>query len=231
MSIPNKLSEVFVVIPSYNEQAIIRTVIEGILPFGYSVVVIDDGSENSLEDELNGLPVYLLRHPVNLGQGAALQTGIDFALSQNAGWIVSFDADGQHHPEDIQKLLEPLFEDKADIALGSRFLEGSIHNMPQKRKFLLQLGRRLNYLFTGVFLSDAHNGLRAMNKKSASNIRIRENRMAHATEILAEIRRNRLRYIEVPVRVTYSDYSRGKGQALGSSFRIVFDLLLNKIFK
>ena len=222
---------VFVIIPSYNEHTVIRPVVESILSLGYNAVVVDDGSDEAMDSLLKGLPVYLLRHPVNMGQGAALQTGIDFALVHGANWIVSFDADGQHHAEDIEKLLQFVREDKADIALGSRFMEGSVHNMPKKRRFLLQLGRRINYFFTGLLLTDAHNGLRAMNRTAATIIRITENRMAHATEILSLIRKNKLRYTEVPVKVTYSDYSKKKGQALGSSFRIVFDLLLNKIFR
>ena len=231
MSTSNKQEKIYVVIPSFNENSVIRTVVEELLTFGYEVVVVDDGSSISLNKVLAGLPIFLLQHEVNMGQGAAIQTGLEFALSQGASFIITFDADGQHHAEDIDRLLKPLREDRYDIILGSRFLEGSVHNMPTKRKFLLQFGRRLNYLFTGLLLSDAHNGLRAMNHKAAESIKITENRMAHATEILALIRKNRLRYAELPVRVTYSEYSKKKGQALGSSFRIFFDLLLNKIFR
>ncbi|HEX7846875.1 MAG TPA: glycosyltransferase family 2 protein [Chitinophagaceae bacterium] len=231
MSIPENRSAVFVVIPSYNEQTVIRSVIEDLLPYGYNVVVVDDGSENTMNGLLHDLPVYLLRHPVNLGQGAAIQTGLEFALSKNAEYIITFDADGQHLAADIEKLLEPLASGKADIVLGSRFMKGAAHNMPAKRKTLLQIGRRLNYLFTGLLLTDAHNGLRAISRKAAMKIHITENRMAHATELLSIIKKNKLRYTEVPVTVTYTAYSRKKGQALGSSFRIVFDLLLNKIFR
>jgi glycosyltransferase involved in cell wall biosynthesis len=231
MSIPGNNENIYVVIPSYNEQTVIRPVVEGLLSYGYEVIVVDDGSEAPAAKVLAGLPVYSLQHEVNLGQGAAIQTGIEFALSMDANYVITFDADGQHHAENIEELLQPLREDRCDIVLGSRFLEGSVHNMPAKRKLLLQFGRRLNYLFTGLFLTDAHNGLRAMNRKAATAIRITENRMAHATEILSLIRKNRLRYLELPVKVTYSEYSKKKGQALGSSFRIVFDLLLNKLFR
>ena len=231
MSVPIDHSAVFIIIPAFNEQAVIRAVVEDLLPCKYNLVVVDDGSEKPLENLLTNLPVHLLRHPVNIGQGAALQTGIEFALAKNAEYIVSFDADGQHHAADIEKLITPLLNDKADIVLGSRFMEGSMHNMPVKRKMLLNIARVLNFLFTGLWLTDAHNGLRAMNRKAASSIRLRENRMAHATEILSLIKKNKLRFTEVPVTVTYTSYSQKKGQALGSGFRIVFDLLLNKIFR
>jgi polyprenyl-phospho-N-acetylgalactosaminyl synthase len=223
--------EVFVVIPAYNENAIIQSVIKELLPFQYNIVVVDDGSVKSLFALLNKMPVYFIRHRVNLGQGAALQTGIDFALSKQANYIVTFDADGQHQASDIDKLLQVLINDKADIISGSRFLEGSSHNMPAKRKALLQIARYVNFIFTGLLLTDAHNGLRVMTREAANKIQIRENGMAHATEILHEIKKKRLRHKEVPVNIHYTDYSTKKGQTLVSSFRIFFDLLLNKIFK
>lgn len=223
--------EVFVIIPAYNENAVIATVIEDLLPLNYQITVIDDGSEMPLQSLLNHLPVTVLRHKVNLGQGAALQTGIDYALLNNSQYIVTFDADGQHSPGDIEKLLLPIELNEADICLGSRFIEGAKHNMSFSRKVLIQIARFLNYCLTGIMLTDAHNGLRALSRKAASTIHIRENGMAHATELLTQIKKNKFRYKEIPVHIHYSDYSRKKGQTIWSSFRIFFDLLLNKIFK
>ena len=231
MSQPTDPRAIFVIIPAYNENEVLRAVIKDLLPYHYQLVVIDDGSAVPLNRLLDKLPVYLLRHPVNLGQGAALQTGIEFALGKKARFIVSFDADGQHQAADIQKLLSELENDKADIVSGSRFLGKNDGQVPAGRKLLLQTARYLNYLFTGVLLTDAHNGLRAMTNKSAVAIRIRQNGMSHATEILTEIRKNKLRHKEVPVTIRYTDYSKKKGQTAFSSFRIFFDLLLNKIFK
>ncbi len=222
---------VFVIIPAYNEQAVIRDVLEQFRSYNYSVVVVDDGSTKELEELLSGIPVYLLRHRVNLGQGAALQTGIEFALSKDAEYIVTFDADGQHDVKDIAMLTEPLMQHQADVALGSRFLKDTAHNIPAKRKTLLQIARRFNFLFTGLLLSDAHNGLRAMTRKAALTIKIRENGMAHATELLAQIKNKKLSCVEIPVNIYYSEYSKKKGQTMRSGFRIIFDLLLNKIFK
>ncbi len=222
---------VFVVIPACNEHSTIRTVAEEILPYQYQLVVVDDGSVPELLPALKGLPLTFLRHRVNLGQGAALRTGIEYALSAHADYIVTFDADGQHQAADIPRLLEQLQKKNADIVSGSRFLEGSEHNMSLARMILLQAARYLNFLVTGLMLSDAHNGLRAMTRHAAEHIQIREHRMAHATEILSIIRRQKLRHAEVPVRIRYTDYSRRKGQSIWSGFRIFFDLLLNKLFK
>lgn len=220
---------VYIVLPAYNEHAVLKGVVESLLPYGYKLVVVDDGSRPALEPALRGLPLYLLIHPVNLGQGAALQTGIRFALSRRAEAIVTFDADGQHDPADIPGMIDALRE--ADVVLGSRFLEGARHNMPGARRRTLRLARYLNFLFTGLLLTDAHNGLRAMTAEAARRLPLRENRMAHATELLHGIREQRLRWTERPVHVRYNDYTRQKGQSLWAGFRIVFDLLLNKVFK
>ena len=231
MSTPISQQSIFVIIPAYNEEQVIRAVVEDFLAYKYSIVVVDDGSFKNVKSQLSGLPAYVLRHPVNLGQGAALQTGIEFALLKHADYIITFDADGQHDPKDISKLLEVLIHENTDIVLGSRFMKGAIHNMPAKRRFLLQIARRLNFLFTGLMLTDAHNGLRAMTNKAAKTIHFRENGMAHATEILSQIKKNKLHYAETPVTIRYSDYSKKKGQKLSGGFRIIFDILLNKIFK
>ncbi len=223
-------SEVYVVVPAYNEQAVIRNVISELVLCHYNIVVVDDGSKETLNNYLLDLPVFLLHHEINLGQGAALQTGIEFAKEKNAKYIITFDADGQHSAADIEQLLEPLKENKADITLGSRFIEGAQHNMSNKRKQTLQIARFINYLFTGLKLSDAHNGLRAFNQKAFANIKINENGMAHATEFLSFIKKNKLRYKEIPVTIRYTDYSKKKGSTIWSGFRIFFDLLLNKIF-
>ena len=222
---------VFVIIPAYNENTIIHSVVQELVGYNYNLVVIDDGSQPNLYPLLKKMPVYFLRHRANLGQGAALQTGIEFSLNKQADYIVTFDADGQHKAGDIEKLLEPLADNKMDIALGSRFLTEAGPDIPAKRKMLLQLARYVNYFFTGLFLTDAHNGLRAMTRFTAEKIRIHENGMAHATEILSQIRKKQLRYVEVPVNIHYTDYSRKKGQTIWSGFRIFFDLLLNKIFR
>ena len=227
---PINTRDVFVIIPAYNEEKVIGKVLRDLSPMHYSIVVVDDGSVQELGELLKGFPVFLLRHKVNLGQGAALQTGIAFALSKKAKFIVSYDADGQHQAADIEKMLEPLARNETDITLGSRFIVNN-SKIPIGRKLLLQTARYINFVFTGLLLSDAHNGLRAMTAEAAGKIRLRQNGMAHATEIIGEIRKHRLRYREIPVTIHYTDYSKNKGQSAWGSFRIFFDILLNKIFK
>ena len=221
----------FIVIAAYNEDAVIRDVVTELVNENYHVVVVDDGSANLQKNALSNLPITVLRHAVNLGQGAALRTGIKYAVAAGAEYLVTFDADGQHAAADIRQLLTPLQTNEADITLGSRFLTGSSHNMPLRKKIILYSARYINFIFTGLFLSDAHNGLRAMNRKAATSIQIYSNGMAHATEILYYIKKAGIKYLEIPVNVRYTKYSIKKGQPLTNSIKIFFDLLAFKIFK
>jgi polyprenyl-phospho-N-acetylgalactosaminyl synthase len=221
---------IFVIVPAFNEETALRSTVSSLLATGYTIVVVDDGSAEKQSDVLQGLMVHYLQHPVNLGQGAALQTGNAYALKMNAEFIVHFDSDGQHLPENIQTLLQPLLENKCDVTFGSRFLDKK-NKLPFSKKVVLQLARMLNFFLTGLLLTDAHNGLRAMNRNAAEKIILRENRMAHASEILFLVKKNKLRFKEVPVEIRYSDYSTQKGQSSWNSIRIFFDLLLHKLFE
>lgn len=226
----NDRRTIFVVIPCYNEAGIIRETIAAVVEKGYSIIVVDDHSTDKTKEQLREIPVIYIRHRVNLGQGAALQTGISVALKKGAEWLATFDADGQHDVNDIDGMLQKLKESQLDIVLGSRFLPGAGGNISAGRKLLLKAACYLNYLFTGILLTDAHNGLRVMNRHAAERIRLKENRMAHATEILKEIKKHGLKFGEFPVHIHYTGYSKKKGQSLLNSIRIFFDLVLNKIF-
>lgn len=227
---PNPNSRVFVVIPAYKEATVIGSTLEGLLPGGYSIVVVDDGSPDNTSEVLSRYPVHQLRHPVNLGQGAALQTGTDHALSLGAEFIVHFDADGQHPPDRIPALLAPLRSGACDLAVGSRFLAVQDSRLvPLSRRILLRGAVLVSGLLTGVWLSDAHNGLRALSRKAAETIRLRENGSAHATELLDQARRHKLRIQEVPVAIRYTDYSRRKGQRAADSLNILVDIILRKV--
>jgi|tagenome__1003787_1003787.scaffolds.fasta_scaffold20988359_6 glycosyltransferase involved in cell wall biosynthesis len=223
---------VFVVIPAYNEGPVLAETATELLKYGYSVVVVDDGSRVPGTQYLKGSPVYYLRHLTNLGQGAALQTGTEFAVRQGAQFIVHFDADGQHSPELIPSLIEPIRTGECDVVIGSRFLKASDRKqVPLEKQILLKAGVFVTWLFSGVWLSDTHNGFRAFSADAASRIRMTENGFAHATEILELIKRAGLRFKEVPATIRYTDYSRSKGQSVLNSINIVFDLVLRKVMR
>jgi len=223
---------VFVVVPVFNEGSVIESALQPLIGQGYSVVCVDDGSMDETWPIIRSLPVYSLRHAVNLGQGAALQTGMAFALTRGAEFVIHFDADGQHNADDIDVLLEPLRNGDADVVLGSRFLRESDRNaVPAGKRLLLRGGVTLNGLLTGMWLTDAHNGFRAMTRDAASKIDLCENRFAHASEILSQIRTEKLRVVERPTAIRYTDYSKAKGQSMWNGIKIVMDMLLRRIFR
>lgn len=223
-------ASIYVLVPVYNENSVLPLVLHTLTQKGYTVILIDDGSQVPALRSIKHLPVTLLRHKVNLGQGAAIQTGVEFALSQNAQFIATFDGDGQHMADDIDLLIATIQTAQVDVAIGSRFLKHA-NLVPLKRRILLQAARYVNYFITGLLLTDAHNGLRAFTRDAAQKLTIRQNRMAHATELLWLIKKHKLKYLEVPVTVHYSDYSLEKGQHISDAFRIIFDLFLGKFFR
>ena len=218
------MSSVWVVVPAYNEQSTIRQAVSGLRQFCPNITVVDDFSADLTSVRARSAGARVLRHPINLGQGASLQTGIEFALQNGASHIVTFDADLQHHPEDVPILIRALTDTGADFALGSRFL-GEATNIDFSRKLVLKAAVLFTHLTTGLELTDVHNGIRAMTRRGASVLQIRQNRMAHASEILQQIATSGLPYIEVPVTVEYTSYSKAKGQQLSNTLNIVLELL------
>lgn len=219
---------VWIVIAAFNEETVIHRVVSDVTRVYPNVVVVDDGSTDQTARKASAAGAVVVPHPVNLGQGAALQTGIAFALSRGAEFLVTFDADGQHRVADITALLDALRSGEFDYALGSRFLFGG-SNIPLTRRLLLQAATWFTRYTTGLQVSDSHNGLRGMTRKGASRLTIRQNRMAHASEILQQIADSGLNYIEVPVTISYTQYSLEKGQRLTGSVDIVLDLLANRL--
>jgi len=222
---------VWVVVPAYNEGQRLQHTLESLRALQTSIVVVDDGSDDATADvALSEEGVWVLRHIVNCGQGAALQTGMDFALSLGAEVIVTFDGDGQHCADDIPSLVQPIRDDEVDVTLGSRFL-GSAIGIPFSRWLLLTLAVWFTRVVSGLAVTDTHNGIRAFNREAAAKIRIRMNRMEHASEILDQVGSLKLRYCEVPVTVHYSPSSLEKGQSSWNSLRIASKLFLARIIR
>jgi polyprenyl-phospho-N-acetylgalactosaminyl synthase len=219
-----------IVIAAYNEALKIADVVRELLTVFPHVVVVDDGSEDETAARAREAGASVLVHLVNRGQGAALQTGITYALAQGAEYIVTFDADGQHDMADLPALLTPIQNGKADICLGSRFLERR-EKIPLLRRWVLFCAVLFMRVTTHARLSDAHNGLRAFSRRAARALDLKLDRMAHASEIVDQIVASKLRYIEVPVRVRYTDYSLRKGQRNTAAFRVAFDYLMGRLIR
>ena len=224
---PSVAASTHVVIAAYQEESIIADVVREVASLGVRGVVVDDGSTDATSARAAAAGAAVLRHAVNRGQGAALQTGMTHALRSGARFVVTFDADGQHSASDVPALLEPVASGGTDVALGTRFL-GSEASVPRQRRAVLKAAILFTRLVSGLPVTDTHCGLRAFSARAASSISLRLDRMAHASELLDQVRRSGLSWVEVPVHVRYTTYSRAKGQRPSAAFRIVLDYLLGK---
>ncbi len=216
--------KIFCIIPAYNEEKNISRVIEEVRPQVDEIVVVDDGSLDNTYDLINQLPVTVLRHLINRGQGAALKTGTIYAIEKGADIIIHFDADGQFQAEDIERVIDPIIKSRADMVFGSRFLDReNKSDMPILKKYLIMpLAKFVNKLFFKVNLTDPQSGFRAMTGKAASQIDWQQDRMAHCSEILFEVKRHDLKVIEVPIKVIYHNF----GQRFFDGIKIIKDLFV-----
>ncbi len=221
-------TEVAFIIPVYNESKVIRSVLKTVLKEYKYIVCVNDGSKDNSVEEILTTDAYLVDHPINMGQGAALQTGIEFARTLPVKYFCTFDADGQHRLQDVKTMVETIKTEGCDFVLGSRFL-GETINMPRSKYLVLKLAVWFTRATSGLSLTDTHNGLRVFNRKVAEEIQITMPDMAHASEILEIIADKKYAYREVPVTIEYTEYSKSKGQTLINAINIVFDTLLRRI--
>jgi glycosyltransferase involved in cell wall biosynthesis len=222
--------DVWLVVPLYNEAEVIDGVIRHATTAFPNIVCVDDGSQDESADRAQAAGAVVVRHPVNLGQGAALQTGFEYTLRDPAmRYVVTFDADGQHQLEDVEVMLARIRRGDVRVVFGSRFLDD--RNEPGVlKKLVLRLAVAWTNLTTGTRLTDAHNGLRVIERTVVERLDITQNRMAHASEIVGQIGGMRIDgkqvpYAEEPVHILYTDYSKAKGQSLWNAVNILAELI------
>lgn len=216
--------DTYVIVPVYNEASVIGGVIQELRQFFPNIVCVDDGSTDTSATEVKKTGATLLQHNRNKGQGAALRTGLHYVLERpNAQHFVTFDADGQHQVMDALMLIECLRHSGLDIVLGSRFL-GNVDDISWAKKLTLKLAIAFTNKTTGVHLTDTHNGLRAFNRRFAENLHLRCNGMAHASEIIYRVAEGKFKYGEMPVTISYTKYSKAKGQSIFNAFNILSEL-------
>ncbi len=215
------------IVPAYNEEAYIGSVVRSLFDHVDEVVVVDDASSDSTFERATSAGATVLKHTINRGQGASLETGHAYARGVGADYVLHFDGDGQFDVQDILPALNHLKKSNADILFGSRFLDNRSNIPWLKRKVILPLGRLVNRFFGAPRLSDAHNGFRLLSKKALSHIQITHDDMAHASEIPILAKRANLSIVEYPVKVVYREF----GQSSLGGFRILKDLFLGKFIK
>jgi glycosyltransferase involved in cell wall biosynthesis len=220
--------KIIAVIPAYNEGQVVADVVAAVRPMVNEVVVVDDGSKDDTAMRAKEAGACVACHLINRGQGAALQTGMDLALLRGADIIVHVDSDGQHPPHQIPQLVAPVQAGEVDVVVGSRFLDQT-SNVPPIRRIVLKAGGVFTRVVSGLRVTDPHSGFRALSRAAAQKIRLRQDRMAHASEFLQLLSRHQLRYREIPVTIRYTDYSMSRGQSSWNAIRIVIDLIKGSI--
>jgi len=222
--------DVWLVVPLYNEAAVIADVVGEARTVFPNIVCVDDGSRDDSADLAERAGATVVRHPINLGQGAALQTGFEFALGDPAmRYVVTYDADGQHQVHDVEVMVERIRRGDVRVVFGSRFLDERTEASASKR-LVLRAAVAYTNATTGTRLTDAHNGLRVLHRDVVEKLDITQNRMAHASEIVAQIGSMRfagakVAYAEEPVHILYTDYSKAKGQSLWNAVNILSELI------
>lgn len=227
MSVTTPVTDTWLLIPLYNEAAVIGDVITEARKVFPNIICVDDGSKDASAKIAERAGAVVIYHPINLGQGAALQTGLEFFRSRTDGkYCITFDADGQHRVEDALHMVKTAREGDLDIVFGSRF-RGTKVEANWLKSVVLQATARVSNRKTGLKLTDSHNGLRLLSHEAAERVHLMHNRMAHASEIVHQLADSKLPWAEVPVHIRYTDYSRSKGQSMLNSINILVELLFS----
>lgn len=227
--------KLFIVIPARNEEKTIGNVIDSLKKHNYrNIIVVNDNSLDNTEKIAKQKGAVVLNHIINRGQGASIATGNDYALRHGADIIVHFDADGQMMAEDIPAMIAPIIKKQADVTIGSRFL-GVNSNVPKIKMITLWLGKIFLRTLYGVKLTDSQCGFRAVSRKAANLIEIKQDKAEHASEILIEIFNKKIRYKEIPVKIRYTEYSKGHTQHgkfhLLSGIKIAFMTIFRRLIQ
>lgn len=221
----------YIIVPAYNEEKTIRTVLQKLksLYSALHIIVVDDCSIDRTKEIALEEGVIVVSHILNRGLGGALGTGIQKAIQLGANIIVTFDADGQHDASDIARIIEPIQNRVADVVLGSRMLMSE--GMPTIRRIYNWIGNAITYFLFGLWVTDSQSGLRAFSNSAARKFRLKANRMEISSEFIREIKVHKLRYKEIPIRAIYTDYSMSKGQGLFVGIKTFLKLIVLKVTK
>lgn len=226
----NVNDDVCVVVPMFNEALMVGEVVADLRATFPRVVCVDDGSTDGCDLVARAAGATVVRHPVNLGQGAALQTGFDFALTDpSVKYVITFDSDGQHSRADAEAMLRTARDERVDVVLGSRFLAQADQVIPPFRRLVLRAATWFTRATTGLELTDTHNGLRVLSRRAVEAMDLTLDGMAHASQLLNQVAHHRLSYVEAPVTIAYTEYSMARGQSNVNALNIAFDLAVERL--
>jgi len=216
-------------IPAYNEEKTIAKVILLAQKYVDKIIVCDDGSSDLTGEIARGLGAAVIQHDRNLGYGAAMKSLFEEARAMEADVMVTLDADGQHNPEDIPKLLKSIQNDEADIVIGSRFLGGADKGIPRYRRVGIKLITKMSNGAIKSKISDAQSGFRAYSKRAIQSLRLQEDGMGVSAEILMKAGRQNLKVREVPIGANYKGIETSTHNPLrhgiaviAAIFRVIF---------
>lgn len=236
MNLNMENKKIYIVLPAFREEKAIEKVIKDVKAEGYNnIIVVDDGSSDKTYQKAKNSGVITLRHPVNRGKGAATQTGIDAAVLLGADYIVTMDSDGQHNPKEIKDLLDPLFNNEADVVIGSRMLNHK--EMPKSRRIMNIVANIVTYIFFGVYVSDSQSGFRAYTRDALKDVKTKLDRYEFESEMLGQVKNTRIE--EVPIEVIYTEHSYNKykgiknfsAQGFLNGISMVVRMIENSLFK
>jgi len=226
----NSSHKTIIVIPAYNEEQMITSVVHNVIKHGYSrVIVVDDGSSDNTYQAASNAGAHVISHRINRGKGAATKTGIEAAKMLNADIVVTIDGDGQHSPADIARVTQPILSNSCDVVLGTR--RKSTKQMPIPRIFTNQIANFVTWSFYGLWVSDSQSGFRAFSRLSLDFINTTADAYDYESEVVKEIKHHHLIYKEVPINVHYTDYSMSKPhrQDVSNGLKTLYKIFLKSI--
>ncbi|MDO5851420.1 MAG: glycosyltransferase family 2 protein [Methanobacteriaceae archaeon] len=226
---PTIKKKIYIILPSYNEEKTLEEVVEELVLRGFNILIIDDGSSDNtsvigqkLKNKYKNV-VFYYRHMINIGLGGAIKTGIKAGLEKGADILITFDADGQHNPDDLYNIYPPLQDDEADVVIGAR----NFQDMPTSRRYGNSLMNFVTFIFQGHSVKDSQSGLRGFNRYAAESLNINSPQYGVSSEIIGEIKRKNFRFKEVPMTTIYDEHTIQKGTNTMVGIKIVIEFLNN----
>lgn len=224
---------VLIIIPAYNEETVIADTLKKIISetkklkkLNTKIVLVNDGSSDNTKNIAEKY-VEVLNHFVNMGSGAATRTGLAYARRNDFDFAVTIDADGQHSPEDMTKIINKLVSGGSDLLVGSRLINS--RGMPTIRLIGNNFLNFITRILLGVKVSDSQSGLKGFSKKAIEIIDIKTNGYEFCSEIIWKAKKANLKITETPIKAIYTDYSLSKGQSNINALRIIKSIIIQKV--